>query len=635
MLKKYLAFLMCIVMLFAVAGCDNKKPTESAKKPSVSSSNDGSVDNVSSEDDSSDSSQGNKTDTSDKENNTASSIVTNTEIGDPLADVAEDGKNFSYVIIRPKTSSTEIEALAKVTRSTIKKTFDATVRMTYDVTEGSQSYYEILIGDTNRAETQTAKAAMHGNRTNYQLDFIIKVVNEKICIYAENDQMLQKAVTYFNDTFCSTKEGWSRLNTKTQIIYEAPIKAYNHTIAGKELSTFTFVTPKAPEYIYCKDIWSIVEHISGNQGFELPVTDLRAAVSANEILIGDTDRAESKSVSVSGNDWIICVKNGKLVIKGGNSLSLSAGISTFYQTLLNAENSGKALKLADGYTKTGTYAPANSDYKMTWNDEFDAAEINHYWWLDYSNTPYGMVTSSSVLGGSIYEVGSECATVSNGMANIKAYRRDRDFYTGHISTNYTMMFRYGIMEVRAKLPVAPGTAAFWLNCANTGYGNGAEFDILENFGSNKSFAANLHKWCDGDYHTSLDSDSTYRKTKQYTFTDPFDANATLSDDYHVYTLIWNDHQVMEAFDGQVFFTYEMRENDDVLRLPYYMIFSSGIGGNNYGVSWKEGDPDEVNLAIDYIRVYQVNDGKSIMYRRDTGIPQNISQPSSEDGYIYH
>lgn len=634
MLKKYLSFLMCIVMLFAFVGCDNKKPTESAKKPTVSSSGNASTDNVSSEDVSSDSSHENKTEASDKKNNTASSIITNTEIGDPLADVAEDGKNFSYVIIRPKTSSTEIEALVKDTRSTIKKAFGATVRMTYDVTQGSQSSYEILVGDTNRAETQTAKAAMQGNRANYQLDFIIKVVNEKICIYAENEQMLQKAVTYFNDTFCSSKEGWSRLNTKTQIIYESPIKAYNHTIAGKELSAFSFVTPKAPEYIYCKDIWSIVEHISGNQGFELPVTDLRAAVSANEILIGDTGRAESKSVSVSGDDWIICVKNGKLVIKGGNSLSLSAGISTFYQMLLNAENSGKALSLADGYTKTGTYKPTDSDYRLTWNDEFNADKLDNYWWLDYSNSPYGF-EKASALGGKCIQLGTACASLEDGSLVLKAYRDGRDFYGGDISTNYTMMYRYGIIEIRAKMPAAPGHAAFWLNCANIGYGNGAEFDILENFGYVNSFAANLHKWCGGDYHTSLDSDSTYRKTKQYTFVDPFDPNATLVDDYHVYTMIWNDHQVIQAVDGKVFFTYEMTENDDVLRLPYYLILANGLGGTNYGVDWKEGDPDETKAVFDYVRVYQVNDGKSIMYRRDTGIPKNISQPDSEEGYIYH
>lgn len=631
MLKKALAVLMSMTMLLAVAGCGD------SGKASVTPPKDTSSDVTSSDNNSEPSSDENTPDESvpDNKENTSSAVKVNTEIGDPLLSVSDDGRNFYYTIIRTKSASTEIEALAKETRSAIKKTFGASPKMTYDVTEGSKSGYEILIGDTDRAETQTAKAAMQKNRTNSQLDFIIKVVNEKICIYAGNDDILQKAVSYFNETFCSSEKDWNRLNTKTQIIYESPIKSYNHKIAGTALSAFTFVTPKAAEYIYSKDIWSIVEHISGNQGYELPVTDMRAITSANEILIGDTGRAESNSLSVSGNDWVICVTNGKLVIKGGNSLSLSAGISEFYKLLVNAENSGKALNLANGYKKTGTYNPTNDDYRLTWSDEFNGDKLDNYWWLDYSNTPYGKNTGSSVLGGSIYETGTEYATTSNGSLNMKAYRQDKDFYGAHISTNYTMMYRYGIMEIRAKLPVAPGCAAFWLNCANTGYGNGAEFDILENFGSVKTFAANLHKWCGGDYHTSLDSDSVYRKTKQFTFEDAFDSNATLADDYHVYTLIWNEHQVIQAVDGKVFFTYEMRENDDVLRLPYYFIFANGMGGSDYGNAWKEGGPDEINLSVDYIRVYQVNDGKSLMYRRDTGIPKNISQPSSEDGYIYH
>ena len=269
-----------------------------------------------------------------------------------------------------------------------------------------------------------------------------------------------------------------------------------------------------------------------------------------------------------------------------------------------------------------------------WNDEFNGSELNHYWWIDYNNEKYGLQeNSANVLGGKMYNLQTEATAVKNGSFEMYSWRDGKDFYSGKASTNYTMMFRYGIMEIRAKMPEAPGCASIWLNCAGTSYGLGAEFDILENFGSVTSFAANLHKWGGGgNYHTSLDGDSVYRKTKQFAFVDKLDKNGTLSSDYHVYTLIWNEHQVIQAVDGEIFFTYEMRDSDDTFRLPYYLIFGGGAGSNNYGVAWKEGDPDRFTYSVDYVRIYQTDDPLSLIYRRDTGFPPNVPLPAE---YVYH
>ena len=96
--------------------------------------------------------------------------------------------------------------------------------------------------------------------------------------------------------------------------------------------------------------------------------------------------------------------------------------------------------------------------------------------------------------------------------------------------------------------------------------------------------------------------------------------------------IWNEHQVIQAVDGEIFFTYEMRDSDDTFRLPYYLIFGGGAGSNNYGVAWKEGDPDRFTYAIDYVRIYQTDDPLSLIYRRDTGFPANVPLPTE---YVYH
>ena len=187
MSKRIISFLLCALLILAVAGCGKDKPVSGNKKP-------GNTSQVGSDISSSEPDNTEETDSTDsKPDNSA--VKTNTEIGDPLPDVSEsNSKNFSYTVIRPKSSTTAVDELAKDLRSAIKKTFNATVKMTYDETVGS-GYYEILIGATNRAESDEAKRQLESNRKNHQLDFIITVINEKICIYSGNEEMLQKAVS--------------------------------------------------------------------------------------------------------------------------------------------------------------------------------------------------------------------------------------------------------------------------------------------------------------------------------------------------------------------------------------------------------------------------------------------------------
>ena len=149
MSKRIISFLLCTLLILAVAGCGKDKPVSGNKKPGNTSS--GSSDISSSEPDKTEDTDS----TESKPDNSA--VKTNTEIGDPLPDVSEsNSKNFSYTVIRPKSSTTAVDELAKDLRSVIKKTFNATVKMTYDETVGS-GYYEILIGATNRAESGSLK----------------------------------------------------------------------------------------------------------------------------------------------------------------------------------------------------------------------------------------------------------------------------------------------------------------------------------------------------------------------------------------------------------------------------------------------------------------------------------------------
>lgn len=550
--------------------------------------------------------------------------------GRKLAEVSsENDKYFAYRVIRTREVSDEINDLAKEMRKTLKASFDLIVQMSYDTTiEDYDGNYEILIGNTNRIETEKAKEILEKNRPNHFLDFIIKVEGEKICIYSQNEAMLQKAVEYFIKNYCSSKEAWSKLSSETEIIYEAPLKYDNHTIAGVSLKDFTIVTPRDMEYIYGKEIEALVDYIVSYQGYTLPVTDQRAEASANEILIGDLDREESLSVSVTGENYILKTVNGKLVIKGGNSLALGAGVARLLALIKEKENNEEALILPDDYELTESFSPAADGYSYVWGDEFNGKTLNHDWWVDYNNqasTMYG-AKSSSILGGEVTQLATQNTEMSgDGCVTVFATRDGENFYSGQITTYDTMLYKYGILEIRAKLPEEPGCAAFWLNGAGLGYGCMTEYDILENFGSATSFAANIHKWADNSYHTSLDG-GDYKNAKQFKFEDAVNSDETLSDDFHVYTMFWDDRAIKFAFDGKVFFEYDIDNIDavDCHRFADYLIMTCRYGAANYGKAATNESPERVELKVDYVRLYQRSD-----------IPSQLQTPENMDKYNYN
>lgn len=547
-----------------------------------------------------------------------------------LASVSsENGKYFAYRVIRTRECSDGIDDLAKEIRTTLKASFGLIVQMSYDdAVEDYDGNYEILIGNTNRKETGKVKEILEGNRPNHFLDFIIKAEGEKICIYSQNDAMLQKAVKYFIENYCSSKEAWGRLNSETEIIYEAPLKYYNHTVAGVPLENFVIVTPRDMEYIYGKEIEELTEYISSNQGYTLSVTDQRTEASANEILIGDLDREESLSVSVTGENYILKTVNGKLVIKGGNSLALGAGIAKLLSLLKEKENNEEALIISDNYEFTESFSPSEDEYSYVWGDEFNGKSLNHAWWVDYNNqasTMYG-AKSDSILGGEVTQLATQnTEMLGDGCVTIFATKEGDDFYSGQITTYDTMLYKYGILEIRAKLPVEPGCAAFWLNGAGLGYGCMTEYDILENFGSATSFAANIHKWADNSYHTSLDR-GNYKNAKQFEFEDAVNSNETLSDDFHVYSMFWDDRTIKFVFDGKVFFEYDIDNIDavDCHRFADYLIMTCAYGAANYGKAATDESPERVELKVDYVRLYQRSD-----------ISSQLQTPENMDEYNYN
>ena len=176
-----------------------------------------------------------------------------------LIAVNENGKSFNYSVVRPKGCADDIEKAAKDIRSRLRKAYGVSVAVSYGEEKDYDGNYEILVGNTGRAESEEALKRLEENRDNCQFDFIIKNIGEKICITALRDEMIAKAAEYFAETYCGNKSDWEKLNSETEIIYEAPFKEYPHKIGGEELKNFTVVTVRDMEFTDASlRVWRII-----------------------------------------------------------------------------------------------------------------------------------------------------------------------------------------------------------------------------------------------------------------------------------------------------------------------------------------------------------------------------------------
>jgi len=183
--------------------------------------------------------------------------------------------------------------------------------------------------------------------------------------------------------------------------------------------------------------------------------------------------------------------------------------------------------------------------------------------------------------------------------DIKNYRMNTEFseYTsGSINTKDKFEFKYGRVEVRAKLPKGKGIwPAIWMLGANfeeIEYPFAGEIDIMEHVGKepNKIHATVHYPWNNTQGITSKGGTKLLDD---------------LSEKFHVYSVSWSSEKIEFLIDNSVYHTFNIDQAENKhnpFRKPFYLILNLALGGNWAG----EVDPDifPQKFIIDYVRVYK-------------------------------
>lgn len=247
-----------------------------------------------------------------------------------LISVIKDG-TASFTIVRPENASERTVEAAMTLQREIKYKSSVDLMIDTDFKKADDSKLEILLGVTNRPQTQAVLAELDFD------NYFIGVVGQKLVITAPSDDLLEKAVQRFVSEFISTsKAAASRANA----CFSLPATlAYTHRVdlflVARDFQTaLTIVYPANAQNSTVNAVMLLAQRLEELTGATFPVKSdaEHPTPQGPEILIGSTNR--SKAPLVSGrNDWRILVSGDTLRIDGSSAWSLQLAINLFTQSL--------------------------------------------------------------------------------------------------------------------------------------------------------------------------------------------------------------------------------------------------------------------------------------------------------------
>lgn len=255
-----------------------------------------------------------------------------------------------------------------------------------------------------------------------------------------------------------------------------------------------------------------------------------------------------------------------------------------------------------GESAPSTAMDAGSSWKLVWQDEFAGPTLDYAKWE---------VEVNAFGGGNnelqIYTDRQENVRVENGSLILEA-RQDhhgiqgtvREFSSGRIRSKHRGDWKYGRFEIRARLPRGQGLwPAIWMLPTDEVYGPWAasgEIDIMEYKGQEpQQVWGTLHY---GDQWPNNRHSGTQFQLDRGSF----------ADDFHVFTLEWEEGVMRWYVDGRLYQT-QNHWNTPNGRFPapfdqrFHLVLNLAVGGGFVGPP-DDQTPFPNQLRVDYIRVYQ-------------------------------
>jgi beta-glucanase (GH16 family) len=245
---------------------------------------------------------------------------------------------------------------------------------------------------------------------------------------------------------------------------------------------------------------------------------------------------------------------------------------------------------------------------LVWEENFDGTTINpDTWTFDFGDGCERGVCGWGNQELQYYTSRPENARIESGNLRIEARRENfqgKPFTSARLKTFGRVHFKYGTLEARIKVPNLQNGLwpAFWMLGTTGNWPASGEIDVME-MGAAASYPSNVNKWMSGAVHWEhQDKQADYGKTYQ--------SPTPLTDDYHVYKMVWDASFIRMYIDNTEYFSIDISgaaaSDLEEFHKSQYLLLNLAVGGNFTGKAGA-GDitaPLPAAMLVDYIKLYQ-------------------------------
>ena len=242
-------------------------------------------------------------------------------------------------------------------------------------------------------------------------------------------------------------------------------------------------------------------------------------------------------------------------------------------------------------------AQSPKKWKLIWSDEFNYKGLPDSTKWNYDVGGHGWGNNELQY---YTEKRLQNARVENGMLIIEARKednQDKKYSSARLVTKGKGDWKYGKLEVRAKIPQGLGTwPAIWMLGSTTPlkWPDDGEIDIMEHVGWNPFF---VH----GSVHTKKFNHMIgTQKTDTVIIKNVFEQ-------FHVYGVEWNKDMVQISVDGIIYMTFK-NDGTGYEAWPFdnkmHLLLNVAVGGNWGGAKGVDETIWPRRMMVDWVRVWE-------------------------------
>ena len=237
--------------------------------------------------------------------------------------------------------------VSKITTNlaTLKTKIGVTMESVSDTQLASQiGLPEILIGETNRAASKTAASSLKSGE--YKIEY--NAATNSIIIVGGDDTSLGTAIDkFFSDNLELNKRYLAVPNNYSDSKTSSSTPSYATSVVminGVPLKEYAVIYPKGADTMTVYAAQNLIDYASTNLGIRLSMTDDSKSAKQYEILIGNTNRSESKITTSIGTGQYVLMQKGTKIVMQGKGIYVGAAVGAFVSKYL-PKNTSKNVEI--------------------------------------------------------------------------------------------------------------------------------------------------------------------------------------------------------------------------------------------------------------------------------------------------